>query len=419
MPDPQPAYIPSMSFRFSGIAICALLGTLPLEAAPAPVVTLSNVRDLIRQHHPGIFAAQLRIREAVGRSLQAGRLANPELETSLERQPSSNDHRVEIGLSQAFPVTDRLRLEKEVSAAAIHAAEAEVREVERRAVAHAKGIVIEILANQAKQELVRRQASLAAELAGHLTAAADRGEASALDAGQARLARSRLELDERRNAADRIRLLGELRPLIGMATGTSFIVSGTLPQPSVATATVDPTRRPDYQSASIEEEAAARRIALEQARRYEDVEAGLFAARERTEDIPAGYADETLIGLRLKFPLPLWNRNEGAIREAETVRDRKKSERTALATAIRIEADTAAAEMRQWADLLDDIRKTLIPMADEQITLTEQAHRNGQASIKDLLNSRENQLELSSSAIDALREFHLARVRHETALGNP
>jgi len=38
--------------------------------------------------------------------------------------------------------------------------------------------------------------------------------------------------------------------------------------------------------------------------------------------------------------------------------------------------------------------------------------------IQTVFRSREKSLQLASTRLDALREFHLARVRHEAALGN-
>jgi cobalt-zinc-cadmium efflux system outer membrane protein len=408
-----------MSFRTSGGVLCALLLISQTYAEPSTMVTLSNVHDLVRSNHPGLAAAQFSIREAVGRSLQSGRLANPEFETSFERHSSTNEGRVEIGLSQAFPVTARLRLEKQLSATSILAAEAEVRDAERRWVAQARRIVVDILANQAQRELLRQQASLAAELADHLKTVALKGEGSSLDAGQAQLTCKRFELQLHRNDAARLGLFGELKPLIGLDTGESFTLSGSLPPVTSSDRSLDPARRADYQAAQLEEETANHRVALERARRYEDIEAGLFTARERTEDFPAGSDDESLIGIRFKFPLPLWNQNDGAILEAQASHERRRMERATLEASIRVEADTALLEMRQWADALREIDDALIPLAKKQTALMDNAYRNGQASIQELLKARENQLELSSSQIDTLREFHLARVRYESALGYP
>ena len=51
------------------------------------------------------------------------------------------------------------------------------------------------------------------------------------------------------------------------------------------------------------------------------------------------------------------------------------------------------------------------------IELAEDAYRNGQGEIQAVLRSREKRLQLLAAKLDALREFHLARVRHETSLG--
>ena len=75
--------------------------------------------------------------------------------------------------------------------------------------------------------------------------------------------------------------------------------------------------------------------------------------------------------------------------------------------------------MVEWARLITEIDSTLLPLADDQSKLAEDAYRNGQGEIQSVLRSREKRLQLSAAKLDALREFHLARVRHESAIGNP
>ena len=95
-------------FRISPWLACIYL-SCSLHAAPAVVVTLSSVGDRVRSQNPDLAAARLRIGEALGRSSQAGRLPNPELETSFEHNPQFREGKLEIGFSQRFPVTGRLR----------------------------------------------------------------------------------------------------------------------------------------------------------------------------------------------------------------------------------------------------------------------------------------------------------------------
>lgn len=404
--------------RFSPLALLALafMG-LPLQAEPAVIVSLASVGDRIRAQNPDLAAARLRIQEALGRMNQSGRLANPELESSLEHHAQSREGKLEIGFSQRFPITGRLRLEKEVSLTELQSSEAEVREVERQLVGQARETMVKVLAARQRRELFRQQSGVSRQFADFLSEIEAKGEGSPLDAGQAKLEAASLALEIRQLDAAEISLIGELKPLLGMRPGEALSISGTLPEPAVPAAAADPGRRPDFQAAKLDARAAAQGVALEQARRYEDVEGGLFAAGERAEDAPNGYDDEAIIGLRFKIPLPLWNRNEGAIQEAQARQRRKELEAGALARNIRLEAEAARAEMTEWAGMIREIQETLLPLADEQSKLAETTYHNGQGEIQAVLRSREKRMQLAVSRLDALREFHLARVRHETALG--
>ena len=90
---------------------------------------------------------------------------------------------------------------------------------------------------------------------------------------------------------------------------------------------------------------------------------------------------------------------------------------SALSRSIRLEAESARKEMEEWAKMIREINDTLLPLAKEQSAFAETTFRNGQGEIQSVLRSREKRLQLSAARLDALREFHLARVRHETALG--
>ena len=406
----------------SYVTICSWLFCALLTAqlhAESVVVTLSSVGDRVRSQNPDLAAARLRIKEAVGRMNQSGRLSNPELDASFENNSRVREGRLEIGLSQRFPVTSRLRLEKNISLTELKASEAEVREVERQIITKAREALIKVLATRQRRELLREQIAVSNEFADFLSGVAAKGEGSSLDASQAKLEATSLSMEVRQLDASETALVGELKPLLGMHPGQALSISGTLPSPSLPSIAPDPASRPDFQAAKLNAQSAAQGVALEQSRRYDDVEGGLFAAAERREDAPEGYDNEAIIGLRFKVALPFWNKNEGAIQEAEARKERKEKEAVALSRSIRLEAEAAHAEMAEWMRLVDEIDRTLLPLADEQSKLAERAFRNGQGEIQSVLRSREKRLELSAAKLDALREFHLARLRHESALGNP
>ena len=403
------------------LSILALLALLTantrLMAEPSLVITLAGVTERVRAQNPDLAAARLRIGEAMGRMKQAGRLKNPELETSLEQNVDFREGKLELGFSQRFPVTGRLGLEKEISATHLKAAEMEVREVERQLVARAKTSVIRVLALRQRRELLRNQIALASEISEKLSAASQKGEGSALDAATARLEAAGLSAQIRQLDAEEAAAVGELKPLLGMHAGELISVGGFLAQPTLPSNGVNPAQRPDFLAATLEVDAARQGIDLQQALRYDDVEAGLFAAAERTEDAPNGYDNEGIVGFRFRIPLPLWNKNEGAIEEAQATHERQKLEATALARQIRLEAESDRAQMVEWAKLIRELDETLLPLAAEQSKAADEAYAQSLTDIQTVFRSREKNLQLAATRLDALREFHLALIRHEASRG--
>lgn len=400
------------------LALSALLAlNNRLTAEPSLVITLSGVTERVRSQNPNLAAARLRINEAVGRMKQSGRLKNPELETSLEHNADFREGKIDIGLSQRFPVTDRLRLEKGISVTQLKAAEAEVREVERQLVALAKTSVIRVLAIRQRRELLRNQIALASEFSEKLSAASQKGEGSALDAATARLEAASISAQLRQLDAEEATAVGELKPLLGMQVGELISVSGSLEKPALPSSNANPALRPDFQAAILEVETAKQGVSLQEALRYDDVEAGLFAAAERTEDAPNGYDNEGIIGFRFRIPLPLWNKNEGAIEEAQATHERRKQEATALARNIRLEAESDRAQMIEWTKLIRELDESLLPLAEEQAKAADEAYAQSLTDIQTVFRSREKSLQLAATRLDALREFHLARIRHEAACG--
>jgi len=394
--------------------ICALAPAW-LPAQPVEILSYESIPGRIRHGNPTLAAARFRISEALGRMKQSGRLSNPSFDTGIDHNVKSAEGRIEIGLSQKFPVTNRLALEKEITLAGVDAAEAEVRDIERLLVAEARAEFVKILSIRDRKGLLQKQKKLASELSDFITAASERGEISSLDAAQARLAALRITTEERRLDTEETAVLGNLRPLVGIAAEAGVSLSGDLPP--VFVPEIGSVNRPDLNAARIDLRAAGTGIALEQARRRDDIEASVFAAGERSEDAPDGLENEGIIGFKLSIPLPFWNDNQGNIDEATARRDRKEKEVQALDIGIRHESQTALTEMRQWAALVSELDGDLIPLAKEQTILLEEAYTKGQGELQSVLSSREQTLELLASRLDATREFHLARIRYQSARG--
>jgi outer membrane protein, heavy metal efflux system len=400
------------SLLLFSIQVQLLLGEQAL-----PIVTLDNVSHFVRKQNPDLAAARMLIKEASGRLAQSGRLSNPELQSSIEHNSRLREGRIEIGISQKFPITNRLQLEKDVSLSELEAAKAEVRETERKLIGRSLELVVNLQASRERRKLLSELIGVSTEFAEFLNKAAEKGEGSTLDAGQAKLETAILSVEIPQLQAREAALMGELKPLLGMRISDPMYVGGDLGDPTLPTKDLKPAMRPDLKAATLTSQAASQQVELEKARRYADVEGGLFFAGERAEDAPGGYEDEAIIGFQFKIALPLWDKNEGAIQEAKARKKRKDLEVDALRRNINLAAQSTRDEMTKWKRLIEEIDETLLPLAEQQTKFAEEAYRNGQGEIQSVLRTREKRLQLAASKLDALKEFHLARVRHKTALG--
>jgi cobalt-zinc-cadmium efflux system outer membrane protein len=89
----------------------------------------------------------------------------------------------------------------------------------------------------------------------------------------------------------------------------------------------------------------------------------------------------------------------------------------ALSKQISSEAANARNDMLASQALALETRDKLLPLVVEQTNKLEKAYETGQTDLLTVLRAREQRLQLESTALDAERDFHLARVRYEAATG--
>ena len=371
-------------------------------------------------HNPSLAAARWRIDEARGRWRQAGRLANPEVEVELSRNIAAPEGAWGVGLTQKFPITARLRLEKAVAQGEIAAAEAELKNEERKLGGEVRAVVVKILAQREERALQETQASHSKELNAFLTKRVEAGEIGALDLAQGNLETKQIEAELLRIQATEAVLLEELRPVLGVRPGQHLEITGALSAPErLPGSGGQATNRADYLAAQAQIAMADRSVELARANKWEDVGVGLTAQRERSEDAPDGFQSDTFVGLKFSVPLPLWNRNEGKIAETVAAAARARQEAEAVAATIRGEAASARVEMAALAKVVAKLDEELIPAAVKIEEQFRASYAAGQLPLPEVLRARSKRIELARQRVETLRDYHLARARYQTALGTP
>lgn len=405
------------AFYFSMHRLFIILLALTASAAAKEVrLTPQSVGTYAVAHNPSLAAARLRIEEARGRLQNAGRFSNPEAGSAFDQNFRSAERSFEASFTQRFPITARLRLEKEVSRAELAAAEEEVRDEERKLMAQALTAVVRLLALDAQQALRDTQIANSRQISEFTRNRVETAEASITDVTLVDLEIRQLETEVLLLGVERTTFRGELRLLLGLTPGDEIALRGSLPPVgAMPVAGVNVGARPDFQAAQAAVAAARSGVELERARKWDDISVGLARTSEYSEDAPEGFERDEFWGLRFSLPLPLWNANEGKIREAAAVAARRAKEADALALTIRTEADATRSEMAALAKVIGVMDEALIPMATQVEEQLRASQSTGQATLIEVLRARDRRFQLQRQRLDALRDFHLARVRHDAA----
>ena len=389
-------------------------------AVQATEITLSvdSAAAYAIKHNPSLAAARLRIEEARGRLEGAGRRPNPELEWELSKNVRTAEHGVGVAWMQKYPRTARLALEKAVSRAEVAAAEGEVRDSERKLAGEVRATAVGLLALEKERELRNLQIANNEELAAFMGKRVQAGEASAVDAAQIELESKQLNTQVLMLNVEKATLLGTLRPFLGIRSSDTVAISGGLSEPDgLPEKGAALSSRGDYRAAQANAEAARQSVELAKANKWEDIIVGVSLSHDRTEDAPDGLSRDTTVGFKVNMPLPLWNKNEGKIREAIATAKRTEKEIEAVSVQARAEAAAARAEMAALARIVSDIDGKLIPQAKQIEEQLRTSYAAGQTTLPEVIRARGKRFEFEAQRLDALRDYHLARAKHQTAIG--
>ena len=115
----------------------------------------------------------------------------------------------------------------------------------------------------------------------------------------------------------------------------------------------------------------------------------------------------------ISMPVPLFNRNQGGIVNAQGILRQQQMEYERIRLAL---SDELAASFRQYQTLraqTDRLDKEILPSAKENLDLTNQGYKAGRFDFLHVLNARQTYFQARMARIDALTELHKVVVEIE------
>jgi len=388
-------------------------GEIALMPDEAVAVALQENRDLA--------AARFVVKQAEGRLRQAGLWPNPDLELARAKDtPFANEgeNTFSAGFRQRFPITGRLQKAKAVARADVAMAMAEIRNRERLLAAEALARIRELLLFADQLRLLETNAVFLEQLVSVSEKRLAAAETAVTDVNIAKL-----ELEKNRalqtqilaqrdvSAAELNRLLGrepdhpvQVRPPSQPVPFTTNIMSQAL------------ARRPDRQLAALAIDKGAAEVTLARAQRWEDWSVGFEYSRARSVFREPVKLDDTdnFIGFGVSVPLPLWNRNQGRIAEAQATRERAVAELSALELTILTEVQAAASRIQRLQPLLQRYQDA-IKLSEQNIALLQKGYADGQTPITAVIQAQQQLSDLRRTFLETSAEYNRALIDWQTA----
>lgn len=430
---------PLRSARFSfGLAMIFLAASsvalgharVGRPASRPVVVETLNLNQLIalaERDNKDLQAARYAIDVARARLLQAGLRANPRLDFAARSDflfNNEGEYAISAAISQEFPIAGRILRQKDVARVDIALAETEVANAQRRVAEDIAGKVYRLLVSEQQvgtlDSLIGVEAKLAKTTRNRFRAA----EVSELDVNTVQIDMQRLMLERSLLQSEQQTLIAALNTLIGRAPATPLNVAGPLPPTNAVPDLQQLQRRalqqrPDFQGALLSVDRAAAEKSLARAQRWQDWSVGLELAQEKQVVLGAPpQGTDRAIGVSVSIPLPLFNKSQGLIAEADANRDQALARVEALRSSILGEVASAHAEATRLQALLQQFGKTMLPISERSVRLARQGYDMGLIPVFDVVQAQRQLSELNKSYLSTLDQFLQALVRLHAAAGD-
>lgn len=425
--DPA-SFFPGSRLLWACAASAALL--LAANAFAGTPSAAFNLPQLIRQAQLGnkdLQAARYAIDIGRARLVQAGLRPNPTLDLSGRSDflfNNEGEYDIAIAISQEFPIAGRILRQKDVARVDIALAEMEVAEAERKLADDIAGKVYRLLVSERKEGsldaiLVAEEKLLKTSRARFRAAEVSELDVNTVQLDLRRLAMERALLDNEQKA-----LTVAINTLLGRDASAALTVVEPLresnPLPGLAQIEQKALhQRPDLKAALLGVDRAAAEKALARSLRWQDWSVGLELAQDKQSILgaPEQGVDRT-IGVSVSIPLPLFNKGQGLIAEADANRDQSLARVEALRASILGEVAGAHAEANRLQAALAQFGEGSSAISGRNIRLAQQGYDMGLVPVFEVVQAQRQQSELDKAYVETLDQFLQALVRLNTAAGN-
>lgn len=369
-------------------------------------LTLEQAIELAERQHPQLAEAHALVEAAAGRAQQAGALPNPEVIIGAQQLPldsnASNQREYVAGIAQPIPLGGRLSkareaelLDREVR---IRGLEVTRRELRKRV----HGAFATALYQEQAFEIQNQSAQSVEKVSAITKARVNAGDAAPeeLARSEMELARARLEVQRAQSLRDQALLglaasLGDTSLQVKSLTGK---LDAVFEVPTLEALAANLSTQPELALADANRRASNARIDLARAERIPDIKVeALYHRLESTK--------ENTFDIGLSIPLPLFDRNQGKLREARAEAAAAEARSRLTQNELNLRLRESYAQLTSALATSRTLQTEILPRAESILKAAEARYAAGETSLAELLPVRRDWAAIQLSHLESLRDM--------------
>jgi cobalt-zinc-cadmium efflux system outer membrane protein len=418
-----PFRITPIAFLFLLVAahgVCAF-GSQPQESGEP--ISLARALALTLERSPQLAAFSWDIRAAEARILQAKLLPNPEISwdgedfTRAGVQSATESMQNTLVLSQLIELGGKRNSRVWEAQFDRRAAEWDY-QVKRLEVLKSTTLAfIDVLSGQRKVQLAEENVQLTERGIPLTQKRVEAGKASNVELirTNTEVATARIELTEARHDLEAARV--NLAAQWGAKKATFSSVSGNLEQlrsvPSLESLKAKLQTNPELAKWTTERQRREATLNAARAEAHPDL-----TVNAGPRLLGASHADMSLVA-GFSIPLPLWNRNQGKIAEAEANVAKTSDEKAAAEADANAELNEAYQTLQRAAEEVRMLRETVLPGAKSAVDQISEGYTTGRFSQLDVLDAQRSYIETRTQYVRALSDFQKAAAQIDALTAGP
>ena len=394
----------------------------PQLQEPTGVINLHQALTLALMHNPALKAFSWVVRAGEAKTLQAGLRPNPELETEIEEFGGSGALSGFRAIETAIQLSTPIELggvrgkQRQIAALETELAGWDYETARLDVLTQVNQAFIDVLAAQEVVALNEELVRLAEQVFNTAKAQVEAGKVSPVQQmrTQVELVKSRIALEASKRGLEGTHFVlaatwGSTSPAFEKVEGQFEIAK---PIPTVEQLANRIFQNPNIARRTVEIAYRRAAIQLERSRRIPDLSIGGGLKY-------LNGSDDVAFIFGLSFPIPLFDRNQGAIREAEYNLVRSFEEQRSAEVAVRTALMTAYSTLSDAAGTVSSLKSEVLPSAQSAFDAVTEGYRIGKFDFLEMLDAQRTLFDVKGSYIDALAKYHRAVADVERLVGEP